>query len=66
MNVCAVCDKDMKFVYVLTGWEGSANDGRVLRDALNHSFSVPRGMFLSMLILVYIHDNISNLLTCKF
>ena len=43
VNVFAACDKDMKFIYVLTGWEGSANDGRVLRDALNHGFSVLRG-----------------------
>jgi hypothetical protein len=25
----------MKFIYVLPGWEGSAVDSRVLRDALN-------------------------------
>nr|KAJ0213897.1 hypothetical protein LSAT_V11C400227860 [Lactuca sativa] len=33
-----------KFIYVLTGWEGSAADGIVLRDALlrPHGFKVPR------------------------
>ncbi|KAL8474048.1 hypothetical protein ACS0TY_030775 [Phlomoides rotata] len=35
VNVLGVCDMDMQFVYVLTGWEGSAADSRVLRDAIN-------------------------------
>ncbi|KAM5570194.1 hypothetical protein ABKV19_017281, partial [Rosa sericea] len=33
-NVLGVCDANMKFIYVLPGWEGSAADSRVLRDAL--------------------------------
>ncbi|VVA37393.1 PREDICTED: ALP1 [Prunus dulcis] len=33
-NVLGVCDPDLKFIYVLSGWEGSASDARVLRDAL--------------------------------
>ena len=33
-NVLGVCSQDMQFIYVLSGWEGSAADGRVLRDAL--------------------------------
>nr|XP_016453109.1 PREDICTED: uncharacterized protein LOC107777568 [Nicotiana tabacum] len=33
-NVLAVCDKNLNFIYVLPGWEGSAIDGRVLRDAV--------------------------------
>ena len=33
-NVLAVCAPDMQFIYVLPGWEGSAADGRVLRDAI--------------------------------
>ncbi|CAI9267915.1 unnamed protein product [Lactuca saligna] len=43
-NVLGVCSQDMQFIYVLTGWEGSAADGRVLRDALlrPHGFKVPR------------------------
>ncbi|KAL8541981.1 hypothetical protein ACS0TY_003005 [Phlomoides rotata] len=34
----------MQFVYVLTGWEGSAADSRVLRDAINRAngLKVPR------------------------
>ncbi|XP_057763911.1 uncharacterized protein LOC130985127 [Salvia miltiorrhiza] len=34
-NVLGVCDRNLNFVYVLSGWEGSANDCRILRDALN-------------------------------
>ncbi|KAJ9558021.1 hypothetical protein OSB04_012635 [Centaurea solstitialis] len=33
-NVLGVCTRDLKFVYVLAGWEGSATDSRVLRDAV--------------------------------
>ncbi|KAL8531514.1 hypothetical protein ACS0TY_008199 [Phlomoides rotata] len=45
VNVVGVCDMNMKFIYVLTGWEGSAADSRVLRDAVNrtHGLRVPRG-----------------------
>jgi hypothetical protein len=32
-NVLAACDFNLYFVYVLSGWEGSAHDGRVLVDA---------------------------------
>ncbi|KAJ9539520.1 hypothetical protein OSB04_032253 [Centaurea solstitialis] len=33
-NVLGVCTRDLKFVYDLAGWEGSATDSRVLRDAV--------------------------------
>ncbi|XP_031268077.1 protein ALP1-like [Pistacia vera] len=33
-NVLGVCTPDMQFIYVLAGWEGSAVDGRLLRDAI--------------------------------
>ncbi|XP_042065657.1 uncharacterized protein LOC121809184 [Salvia splendens] len=33
-NTLVVCDCFMRFVYVLTGWEGSAGDSRVLSDAI--------------------------------
>jgi hypothetical protein len=44
-NVLGVCAPDMQFIYVLPGWEGSAADGRVLRDALSrpNGLVVPRG-----------------------
>ena len=46
-NVLGVCAPDMQFIYVLSGWEGSATDGRVLRDALSrpNGLVVPRGKF---------------------
>ncbi|KAG6488709.1 hypothetical protein ZIOFF_049958 [Zingiber officinale] len=33
-NVLAACSQDMQFTYVLSGWEGSAADSRVLREAI--------------------------------
>ncbi|KAG8386390.1 hypothetical protein BUALT_Bualt03G0143900 [Buddleja alternifolia] len=35
VNVLGVVNREMNFVYMLLGWEGSAADGRVLRDAVN-------------------------------
>ena len=57
-NVLGVCSQDMQFIYVLTGWEGSAADGRVLRDALlrPHGLKVPRpGMYIYRLLYTYIY-----------
>ncbi|XP_024030161.1 uncharacterized protein LOC112094160 isoform X2 [Morus notabilis] len=34
-NIMAACSFDMKFTYMLTGWEGSAHDARVLADAVD-------------------------------
>ena len=47
INVLGACTRDMKFVYVLSGWEGSATDSRVLRDAVtrNNGFKVPLGNY---------------------
>ena len=33
-NVLAAVDFDLKFTYVLAGWEGSAHDTTILADAL--------------------------------
>ncbi|XP_047951707.1 putative nuclease HARBI1 [Salvia hispanica] len=46
-NTLAVCDRNMQFVYILPGWEGSAGDSRVLRDALSrmNGFRVPQGCY---------------------
>ncbi|KAH6838205.1 hypothetical protein C2S53_013328 [Perilla frutescens var. hirtella] len=46
VNMLVVCDQNMNYVYVLTGWEGSAADSRVLRDAINRSngLKVPIGI----------------------
>ncbi|KAL2346267.1 hypothetical protein Fmac_000267 [Flemingia macrophylla] len=34
-NVFAACDFDMKFTYVLGGWEGTTSDSRILKDVLS-------------------------------
>ncbi|KAL2518335.1 hypothetical protein Adt_14582 [Abeliophyllum distichum] len=48
-NVMLVFDFDMKFSFVYTGWEGTANDSRVFVDAVTRSsnnFPMPlRGIF---------------------
>ncbi|KAL0435193.1 UNVERIFIED_CONTAM: hypothetical protein Sradi_0227200 [Sesamum radiatum] len=47
VNVLGVCDQNMQFIYVLTGWEGSASNIRVLRDAISrpNSLKVPTGCY---------------------
>ena len=44
-NVMAVVDFDLRFTYVLAGWEGTAHDALVLRDALEreNGLRVPQG-----------------------
>jgi hypothetical protein len=44
-NVMAAVDFDLKFTYVLAGWEGSAHDALILADAIerNDGFCVPQG-----------------------
>ncbi|XP_068322683.1 uncharacterized protein [Pyrus communis] len=34
-NVLATCNFDLEFIYILSGWEGSAHDSKVLSDALS-------------------------------
>uniref|UniRef100_A0A803N3F7 DDE Tnp4 domain-containing protein n=1 Tax=Chenopodium quinoa TaxID=63459 RepID=A0A803N3F7_CHEQI len=47
MNVLGVCAPNMQFIYVLPGWEGSAHDMRVLRNALSrpNRFRVPQEIY---------------------
>jgi hypothetical protein len=49
-NMLGVVDWNMKFLYVLPGWEGSASDSKVLKDAMRNdrqdAFVVPQGMTL--------------------
>jgi hypothetical protein len=40
-NVLTVCFFDMKIVYMLSGWEGSASDSRVFEDARASDFQIP-------------------------
>ena len=48
INVLAACSFDLKFTYVLTGWEGTASDSRIVKDALKRDdkLLIPRGNFL--------------------
>ncbi|KAJ4814914.1 nuclease [Rhynchospora pubera] len=47
MNNLVACSFDMKFTYVLAGWEGSAHDSTVLQDALQRDdkLKIPRGRY---------------------
>ena len=44
-NVLATCTFDLKFTYVLTGWEGTASDSRIIKDALRRkdNLKLPTG-----------------------
>ena len=44
-NVLAACDFDMRFTYVLPGWEGTASDSRIIKNALSREdkLIIPRG-----------------------
>ncbi|GLT83173.1 hypothetical protein SLE2022_014780 [Rubroshorea leprosula] len=46
-NVLAACTFDLKFTYVLTGWEGTASDSRIIKDALKREdkLIIPEGKF---------------------
>ncbi|KAG5051908.1 hypothetical protein JHK87_004106 [Glycine soja] len=46
-NVLAACGPDLRFIYVLPGWEGSTGDSRVLRDALRrqNKLEIPTGKY---------------------
>jgi hypothetical protein len=45
-NVMAAVDFDLRFTYVLAGWEGSAHDALILSGALQRSdgLRVPAGI----------------------
>jgi hypothetical protein len=47
-NVLAACNFDLEFMYVLSGWEGSAHDSKVLNDGLTrrNGLKVPQGKSL--------------------
>jgi len=54
-NVMAAVDFDLRFTYVLAGWEGTAHDALVLRDALEreNGLRVPQGNRLVVSQLVH-------------
>ena len=45
----ATCSFDLKFTYVLSGWEGTASDSRIIKSALtrNDNLKIPQGKFNS-------------------
>ncbi|KAI8573060.1 hypothetical protein RHMOL_Rhmol01G0249300 [Rhododendron molle] len=46
-NVLGVCTRDLKFVFILSGWERSAIDFRILQNVIERldGLIVPHGMF---------------------
>ncbi|KAL8515195.1 hypothetical protein ACS0TY_014056 [Phlomoides rotata] len=64
INVLGVCDMNMRFVYVLTGWECSTANSRVLRDVIhrNTGLHVPRG-YLTLLLCDNGYPNCEGFLT---
>jgi hypothetical protein len=39
------CSFDLRFVYALTGWEGSAADARIYEDACSKDLDIPDGKY---------------------
>ncbi|KAL0004144.1 hypothetical protein SO802_011705 [Lithocarpus litseifolius] len=46
-NVLAACSFDLKFTYVLPGWEGTASDSKIIKSALtrNNNLKIPQGKY---------------------
>jgi DDE superfamily endonuclease len=44
-NCLMACSFDLNFLYVLSGWEGSAADATVFNDARTSTFHIPQGKF---------------------
>lgn len=44
-NVLAICDFDLRFTYLLSGWEGSASDSRIYEYARHTDLTLPDGCF---------------------
>ncbi|KAL8106144.1 hypothetical protein AgCh_029810 [Apium graveolens] len=46
-NILGTCTFDLKFSYVLAGWEGTASDSRIIKNALtrNHCPKIPEGKY---------------------
>jgi hypothetical protein len=44
-NIMAVVDFDLRFTFVIAGWEGTTHDALILRDALEqeNGLRVPEG-----------------------
>ncbi|XP_030942164.1 glycine cleavage system H protein 2, mitochondrial-like isoform X5 [Quercus lobata] len=48
-NVLAACSFDLKFTYVLPGWEETASNSRIIKNTLtrNDNLKIPQGKFNS-------------------
>ncbi len=48
LNVLAACTFDLKFTYVMPGWERTASDSRIVKNTLRRSDNLkfPQGNFL--------------------
>jgi hypothetical protein len=44
-NCLAICSFDMKFLYIFSGWEGSASDSTMFHDARVTDLPVPPGKY---------------------
>lgn len=44
-NVLAACTFNMKYCYVMPGWEGSASDSRLWDDARTKDLTIPPGKY---------------------
>ncbi|XP_057997501.1 uncharacterized protein LOC131176465 [Hevea brasiliensis] len=57
-NVLAACTFDLKFTYVLPGWEGIAPDSRIMKNALTREY--PLKILQDMDILAEVDDELNN------
>jgi hypothetical protein len=57
-NVMAAVNFNLKFTYVLVGWEGSAHDAHVLDDAIERDdgFIVPKGITCCTSLYIVVHS----------
>jgi hypothetical protein len=44
-NVLAACTFDLRFIYILEGWEGSVSDGALWEDARSTDFPISPGKY---------------------
>jgi hypothetical protein len=58
-NVMVVVDFDLKFTYVLAGWEGFAHDALILSDAIERQdgFTMPLGTLHKLQPIVHVIGN---------
>ena len=66
-NTLDACTRDMRFTYVLSGWEESAGDARVLRDAVtcDSGLKVPRCITSSQLKIILVFTCVYHIVLPK-